>query len=312
MNIRQKILFSLIGIILLMFLALGSIFVFHTVSVREYRAVSNNLILENQLSEKIIDLVDIYNSLVIAPSSSERLAAYREARNAIEEIFAELDASLLNPDSRVAFNGLRRICESILADTDAGLSHLQYGNTREALDLYNDALYKRGFVTENTTSLLLTEIRHLNEIQAQIERHYNEQLFAVGLWIFILLSGASIYSFVFARRITSPIKTLSKASKKVSEGDYTFHISDEITSRKDEVGLLARTFNSMIENLNQKITQVKKANEAALIAKNHLEDRNAELERFNKIVIGREVKMVELKRQVQTLEERIKELQGGA
>lgn len=311
MSIRQKILFSIIGVIFLMFISLSSVFVFHTTAVREYRQISNNLILENQLAQNIVEIVDVYNSLVIAPGSDERLAQYQEQQAEIESIFTELDQASMNSDSRVAYEGLRRIAQSILDDTARGLETLEEDNATEALDLYNSVLHKRGFVTENTTSLLLTEIRHLYEIRQTIEERYNQQLSIMTIWVAVLVATAVIYSFIFARRITGSIKELSIASKKVTRGDYDLDLSHDLLTREDEVGSLAQSFKAMLEKLNAKITQVETANNTVLETQRHLKERNAELERFNKMVIGRELKMVELKREIAVLESKISKLEQG-
>lgn len=59
-----------------------------------------------------------------------------------------------------------------------------------------------------------------------------------------------LIAFVIARRVSRPIKTLEAAALKVAEGDVTQSVN--ITSQ-DEIGSLAGSFNSMVENIRRSI-----------------------------------------------------------
>ncbi|WP_339207062.1 methyl-accepting chemotaxis protein [Bacillus sp. FSL W8-1143] len=69
---------------------------------------------------------------------------------------------------------------------------------------------------------------------------------------------AMILSFLLARSITTPIKRLTGHVRKVSEGDLTSTL--EVKS-KDEIGLLTKSFNQMIEDIRELIEKVKGASD---------------------------------------------------
>jgi len=52
----------------------------------------------------------------------------------------------------------------------------------------------------------------------------------------------------FTRNITSPIVELTGATRRVSEGDYSINI---LTRRNDEIGILTRSFNTMVQDLEK-------------------------------------------------------------
>jgi len=58
----------------------------------------------------------------------------------------------------------------------------------------------------------------------------------------------AIIAISFTRRITHPIIELTDATKKIAEGDFSIQI---ISRRDDELGLLIRSFNSMVQNLEK-------------------------------------------------------------
>ncbi|MBN2142975.1 HAMP domain-containing protein [Candidatus Woesearchaeota archaeon] len=118
----------------------------------------------------------------------------------------------------------------------------------------------------------------------------------------------------FALRITNPIQVLTAAVKKLSAGNYNPMVEDEIESkvsvRDDEVGELYMEFKSMTEVLKKSREMLENSNKE-LESKveertKELKSKNEELEKFNKVAIGRELKIVEMKKKVAELEAKLK------
>jgi len=66
----------------------------------------------------------------------------------------------------------------------------------------------------------------------------------------VVLLLASVLAFYIGRQLTSPLTQLTSAAVKVSEGDLTIQAS---VRSKDEIGILATTFNSMTQQLQELI-----------------------------------------------------------
>jgi len=58
----------------------------------------------------------------------------------------------------------------------------------------------------------------------------------------------AIIAISFTRRITNPIVELTEATQKVAEGDFSIQI---LTRRNDEFGILIKSFNSMVQDLEK-------------------------------------------------------------
>lgn len=153
---------------------------------------------------------------------------------------------------------------------------------------------------------------------------------------FILLSLILlITNSLLARSITKPLRTLEEAAKRLGQGDFDNKI--EIAG-KDELSLLASTFNTMSDNVRQshsslesevreRTAELEKTKEdleqtvaertAELEkAKTGLEqtvaERTAELqkkfeqvEEMNTMMTGRELKMIELKKEIADLKNKL-------
>ena len=70
-------------------------------------------------------------------------------------------------------------------------------------------------------------------------------LLAIGLGIVLALA----FAFVQARQIAGPVRRLALATRRVQDGDYAVAID---VSSGDEIGVLARAFKGLVEDLKEK------------------------------------------------------------
>ena len=118
--------------------------------------------------------------------------------------------------------------------------------------------------------------------------------------IVILVIAISIGLFL-SRTICSPLIELKAAAAEIGKGNLNFRI--EIKS-KDELGQLAACFNTMAEDLRKTTTSMEKfdaANQQLQASEEKLRKKMEQLERFNHLMIGREMRMSELKGEVNAL-----------
>ena len=71
----------------------------------------------------------------------------------------------------------------------------------------------------------------------------------------IIVALGIIYFLVL--KITKPIKELSEVANNVSKNDLTEKINNKIIKKKNEVGVLAKSFDNLIKQLNTIITEIK-------------------------------------------------------
>lgn len=90
------------------------------------------------------------------------------------------------------------------------------------------------------------------------------------------------------KMVLSPIRKIEESARTIGEGNLDHHINVE---SNDEIGGLARSLNVMTKSL---IT----SKDEAEAYKKHLEERVEELERFHKLTVDRELKMIDLKKKL--------------
>lgn len=140
--------------------------------------------------------------------------------------------------------------------------------------------------------------------------------------VFLLFFLIILFSFLISRKTLKPLKNLSLVSKQIAKGD--FNARANIYSR-DEFGELAENFNRMTKDLEKSrkmieeerdileirvAARTRELNEIANKLEKEVEARTKELqkkladmEKLNRLMVGRELKMIELKKELNKIKE---------
>jgi len=133
-----------------------------------------------------------------------------------------------------------------------------------------------------------------------------QRQFLLGAIVAILVIISALFLLM---RITviNPVKNLQKGIKMIGSGKLDYRIR---IKRSDEIGDLASGLNEMAEKLKDK-TEALEKEKISLEVKvekrtEELQGRINELEKLHKFTVGRELKMIEMKKKIQELEKKIK------
>lgn len=135
-----------------------------------------------------------------------------------------------------------------------------------------------------------------NIIDSTMDKSFTSILVIVIVSVF----SAAVSGFIFSRSIAEPVMELARASAGM-KGDYSGAKKVKFASG-DEIGDLAGTFNQMVDDIKRRDEALLMKNKDLEKSKKDLESKVAELERFNKLTVGRELKMIELKKRIKELE----------
>lgn len=139
------------------------------------------------------------------------------------------------------------------------------------------------------------------------------QMYVAGTGVVITagvcaIVAAIVAAFAATRSVTKPLRALQEGTKILASGDLDYRIDME---RKDEIGQLANDFDLMSENLSKTLISKRALEQANQQLAFEIEDRKqaqddlkqnmTQLERFNRLAVGRELRMVELKQEVNDL-----------
>ncbi|MFZ2303785.1 MAG: hypothetical protein WAV98_03300 [Minisyncoccia bacterium] len=159
-------------------------------------------------------------------------------------------------------------------------------------------------------------MRVLNQslIKAQIDPHIineisrNFTVVSSGL-VIVSITLSIIAAVYLSKYLTMPINELRVAVEKMDKSSFEIKIDPKLEYSEDEVGQLARSFimistelKNFYKSLEMKVAERTKELE---LAKKILEEKIDESNRMNKLMIGRESRMIELKDEIEELKKKL-------
>lgn len=155
----------------------------------------------------------------------------------------------------------------ILSSADpAHVMQISFQEEDDALkDFYKIMLTKgagTGFLSfegaENIAAFTISEYYNLLSYMPVSEYMGTISNLRSGLFLVILSSVllAALVVFIFSRRITRPILSISEYANSLAEGDLSQAINERYLKRRDELGRLAQAFNKMNINLKKMIGDI--------------------------------------------------------
>ncbi len=202
----------------------------------------------------------------IAADAQRAVLSYRfRAEGFLLTVIATSDAELartaaavsgleLPPRGRAVWADVVRARERQLQAQDELLYAIRGGDER-AVRLAFD---KWDLTTEKTTALLADfsgyNVRRLDRAMAELEARRNRSL---ALLLAILVAAAAVvapFSIFVSRAVARPLLAMSAVAERVAREKVLLRV--EGGGRKDEIGVLARSFNAMTEDLVQANAQL--------------------------------------------------------
>ncbi len=135
-------------------------------------------------------------------------------------------------------------------------------------------------------------------------------------YLLMMVLFVLVLFFSLRKIIITPILKINRGAEAIAKNDFNYRVD---VKSNDEIGRLSRTFNQMTIDLKgsrKKLEGYSKGLEKQVAgrmkelekSKKELESKVDEMERFSRLTIGRELKMIELKKRIRKLE---KKQEGG-
>lgn len=118
-------------------------------------------------------------------------------------------------------------------------------------------------------------------------------------FVFIIVTTIVVFaSVVFSRRIVYPLKDIIEGINKIKNGlmDTVIRVKTD-----DEFRDVAESFNSLMSNLRYQQLVLEKTKSNLETRASELQQKMMELEKFSRLTVGRELKMIELKNDIVNL-----------
>ncbi|OBR91220.1 methyl-accepting chemotaxis protein I [Clostridium ragsdalei P11] len=178
----------------------------------------------------------------------------------------EFSKSTLTDSGKEAVDNLKSSKAKYMEISNDVIDMAKKGDNKSAISL----IHTKITAVQNDVRTSLKKIINLEETNGRnLSVSNNKTASASGklILIFIIIGviAAALLGTIISLSIIRPIRELMISTDKVADGDLNVNID---TSRKDEIGILARSFKKMNDNLNEVVTNIQAAaNQVAVSAK---------------------------------------------
>lgn len=281
-GLRSKLLRAFFVVIAIFAIPNMAMLASYFVLVGSYQKISENIVSEYRLTRATNDIVSAYNVYFKQPNRTNR-SLYSAKKDEVFALIKRLDTIVTNRNSASQYEGLKNTIYSVIEKTDAAIVSLDQGDIIGTTALQNEASRRYSFAEANATTLIMSELSYAQTLQSQAERLYFAITIGIVLALIIVIISSIIYSIRFAKKITGPLIKLTELAKNITKGNLKLNVDKRLIDKETEIGVLADSFNKMLQNLRKNINNLNQANVT-------LETKNKELDELNDILTGLKLK----------------------
>nr|WP_288826107.1 histidine kinase [uncultured Clostridium sp.] len=230
----------------------------------------------NELSDALTDVQNfMYKYLQV--KDSESLTDYYRAEQDYRKLLEGLNVLVTDNPVQILEKNIRNMSESYLAVTDETVQAKRGQNVEKYKSSYESALKLYQFINHDISVLNSRQFKNnsasYQTLQAALQ--YLEVISSVILVIVMIISLTVM--IMMTRDIVTPLTSLAHTAKLVGQGN--FHVKVPYIRSGDELGIVTKTFNQMVDSLADYVNKIKESaekeqemKERELLMENHLKE----------------------------------------
>ncbi|MGF7032036.1 methyl-accepting chemotaxis protein [Paenibacillus mucilaginosus] len=251
------------GLLILFIIASGLSNLYAFTRFQEFSAVQFGRSEDQKAAAEFKNLIGVlysYQADLIINENEDTIRGYKEELQTFGSLITELEQSMDTDEERAWGRELKETSAAYTADFDevAGVFNSRHTLTAEELKL----AYKQ--LDDKTDEHKMKLYVLIDQISASYGEEYNEandalkQIMASSMKRTVIglpsvIAAAALLSFLLARALSRPIRRLAELTDRIAQGDLTVEVR---TSSRDEVGVLALSFSTMVGSLKTLIREV--------------------------------------------------------
>lgn len=245
MTIQNKIW----GLVSIAVLIMGGIWValtyFNQQAQEQYSSILSRYLQMNEVTTSSQALVTELNEYIRlpVPAQEEVLQQQEQQLRGIQRQVTMFRTE----DNQLDMTNYLLMIDSLIEAADRTKSFVKQSEVDAATQEFNEANRIAAALESRTLYILDRELRTYSELYRDLLSQ-SQELEKLGLWVLGLITATVLLvTYRFSLSITRPVHDLTQAANEVAQGNFQTPIA--ITSN-DEIAFLARTFDTMRENIN--------------------------------------------------------------
>lgn len=275
-SIRAKLISIFILIVGILFMTNISVNTYNSQALRKVDTVYSSNIVSNELSEKLKE-VQSYVHEYLNTKNTTSLENYYKSEQEYRILIDSLNDNIVDDRLLMLEKNIKNMSETYLEMADETVKEKRGRNVEKYKKSYEETKLLNQYINSFISNLSTEQLKQ-NSANYQlmiISLRYTETLSLVIMIAIIFISFTLL--LLILRNMIGPLVQLGHNAKEIANGNFNTEIV--IPKSKDEVGILASTFNTMLKNIKNYIEQIKEdmeneqeMKERQLMMENHLKD----------------------------------------
>lgn len=270
----RKVLLAVVSIMLLMLVINIILYSQINKTIRRMDTVYSSNVDLTELSDSLSDVQEaLYAYLSVKTSDS--LENYYKSEQTYRNLLENLGNQISSNPTMLLERNIRKMSESYLALAEEAVSAKRGRNVEKYKELYDSSQNLYSYINTYIDELNSQQFRN-NSASYQTLREALEYLEISSLVLMTVMMGIGILMlFGITKGMIEPLTNLAETANLVGQGN--FNVKMPPTDSLDEVGIVTRAFNTMVESLEEYIIRTTRSMEKEqqmmereLLMKNHL------------------------------------------
>ena len=272
----RKVLLAVVSIMLLMLVINIILYSQINKTIRRMDTVYSSNVDLTELSDSLSDVQEaLYAYLSVKTSDS--LENYYRSEQTYRNLLENLGNQISSNPTMLLERNIRKMSESYLALAEEAVSAKRGRNVEKYKELYDSSQNLYSYINTYIDELNSQQFRN-NSASYQTLREALEYLEISSLVLMTVMMGIGILMlFGITKGMIEPLTNLAETANLVGQGN--FNVKMPPTDSLDEVGIVTRAFNTMVESLEEYIIRTTRSMEKEqqmmereLLMKNHLKE----------------------------------------
>ena len=266
-----------------MILAVGSIMVMMLViNMILYEQVNKTIRRMDTVYSSNVDLTDLSASLenvqqalysYLSVKTSDSLENYYRCEQDYRYLLENLSSQISSNPTKLLERNIRQMSETYLSLTGEGVAAKRGRNVEKYKEIYDQSQELYGYINSYIYQLNSQQFRN-NSSSYQALREALRYLEISSLVLMAVMMGiGALVLFAITKGMIEPLANLAEIAHLVGQGNFDVKMTK--TDSLDEVGVVTRAFNTMVESLvrtKESMEKEQQMMEKELLMKNHLKE----------------------------------------
>lgn len=280
-SLRKKLITSFVSIILLMSIISLIIYLTFSSTTRQMDRMIQNTITANGINSSAEKIIEILPD-VIGNNDETSIKEIEDNLNLINTNTAILIEDIPSDDQngKASFETVHEICETFITNVGEVLKFSSDHKLTEAIKSKESALKVKDFMKNNIYNYISIELNNNKILQQKLNEKTRLMGFMILLSIIVIGLVSIIFAVIFSNNTANMISKLAKHAQSIAGGNL--QINQVKVKSKDDISILADSFNKMLENLRTLIGKIGSSSDnvasSADMLKRNVEQSNLAIE----------------------------------